>query len=310
MKVLYAAQDPGGKNAILPVIVALKAEGAEVGEDMTAPDIFIAGTSAGDSPDKRIMRELGKTPSLSVLDFWLNYWQRFSSPGKKDFAYLPTRICVMDDIAKEEMLAEGFPEERLAVTGNPHFDHFADTVTREGEEIERILFISQPIRAVASLSGYAQAANDEYVALTDILQVLDTLPGQYHMSLRLHPKEPADKYAEYLGPRVRRALEPTLEETLSRAGLVIGIFSPVLMQAAAADKKVLSYEPNLAGIDPLVSNRACVTTRIENKEELAKALTAYARGEWPFVTCPLREVWPAGATERVVNEVHALTKGL
>lgn len=306
MRVFFAAQDPGGKNAIAPVIEALKAEGADVGENVTTPDIFIAGTSAGESPDKRILRELGETPSLYVLDFWSNYWQRFSTVGKKDFAYLPTRICIMDDVAKEEMLAEGFPAERLVVTGNPHFDHFADAITREGEETERILFVSQPISSVASLPGFGAVGYDEYAVLKDVLKAL---PEHYYLSLRLHPKEPVEKYEEFLGPRVRRAQESTLEEAVSRSGLVVGMSSPVLMQAAAADKKVLSYEPRLIGKDPLVSNRVGVTTRIENKEELAKALTAYSRGEWPFTVRPLREVWPAGATERVLGAVHALIPG-
>ncbi|MCX6787588.1 MAG: hypothetical protein NT108_00260 [Candidatus Kaiserbacteria bacterium] len=306
MRVLFSAQDPGGKNAIAPVIEALKNEGAEVGENIKDPDIFIAGTSGGDSPDKHSMQELGETPSLYVLDFWSNYWQRFSTLGKKDFAFLPTRVCVMDDIAKEEMIAEGFPPERLIVTGNPHFDHFADAITRESEEVERILFISQPIRAVASLPGFSQVSCDEYTALKDILSILETVPGKYYLSIRLHPKEPADTYVEYLGPRVRRADEATLEEAISKSGLIIGISSPVLMQAVAAGKKVLSYEPYLIGKDPLVSNRVGVTIRIENKEALLEALFAYARQEWSFTTRSLREVWPTGATGRVVKVVHEL----
>lgn len=306
MKVLFSAKDPGGRNAIMPVIEALRAEGAEAGEDMPDPDIFIAGTSAGDSPDKYLLKSLTNVPSLYVLDFWLNYWQRFSTAGIKDFAHLPTRICVMDDTAKEEMLAEGFPADRIIVTGNPHFDHFADAITRDAEDPHRILFISQPVGSTASMPGYSSVAYDEYATLKDILEVLETLPEHYYVSLRLHPKESADKYAELLSPRVRRATEPTLEEALSNSGLILGISSPVLLQAAAAGKKVLSYEPELAGSDPLVSNRVGVTTRITSAEELAEAMTAYARGEWPFTARPLREVWPSGATERVIEAVHAL----
>ena len=307
MKVLFSAQDPGGRNAIAPVIGALKIAGAEVGEDMAAPDIFIAGTStAGDSPDKRIMRTIGNVPSLFVLDFWSNYWQRFSTSGEKDFAYLPTRICVIDETMKEEMAAEGFPVERLVVTGNPHFDHFADNITCGHEEPERILFISQPLRAIGNMPGYRPVACDEYSALGDVVEALKNLPDRFYVSLRLHPKEPADKFAEYLGPRVRRAAEPTLEEALSKSGLITGLSSPVLMQAAAADKKVLSYEPGIVGEDPLVSNRVGVTTRVETVKALVDAFSAYSRGEWPFVTRHLRDVWPAGATERVVEAVRSL----
>lgn len=327
MKVLFSAKDAGGANAIVPVIAALREEGARLSGVLAGPaqdifdaahipftagvdvaaDIFVAGTSAGDSPDKEIMRKLGGMPSLYVLDFWRNYWQRFSTAGKRNFTYLPTRICVMDAIAKEEMAAEGFPEGVLAVTGNPHFDHFADAVTRTGEEGKRILFVSQPLGSVANLPGYTSVAYDEYATLKDLIQALATLPEQYYVSVRLHPKEPRDKYAEYLGTRVRRAPESTLEESLSLAGLILGISSPVLMQAAAAGKRVLSYEPELIGADPLVSNRVGVTIRIPTKEALVAALARYAKGEWPFVGRPLREVWPVGSTERVVGEVHALT---
>ncbi len=306
MKVLFSAQDPGGRNAILPVVEMLKADGAEVGGDIKNPDIFIAGTSAGDSLDKKIMMTLGDIPSLYVLDFWLNYWQRFSTTDKKDFVYLPSKICIMDDIAKEEMIAEGFPAERLVITGNPHFDHFADNIMSENEDENRILFISQPLSSVASLPGFSQILYDEYATLKDVVSVLETLPKQYYLSLRLHPKEPADKYEEFLGPRVRRATEPTLEEALSGSGLIVGISSPVLMQAVAAGKRVLSYEPKIYGKDPLVSNRMGVTTRIESAGALSRAFSAYARDEWPFTTSPLRDVWPAGATERVVGVVHSL----
>ena len=105
---------------------------------------------------------------------------------------------------------------------------------------------------------------------------------------------------------MRRAPEPTLEEALSHSGLIIGISSPVLLQAVAAGKKVLSYEPNLVGKDPLVSNRVGVTTLIKDKEALTDAFSAYARGEWPFTARPMREIWPSGATGRVMKEVHAL----
>lgn len=306
MKVLVAAQDPGGRNAIAPVIEALRARGEEVSEDIQRPDMILAGTSAGDSPDKRAIASLPSVPSIAVLDFWSNYWQRFSSLGEKDFAYLPTRVCVMDMIAQEEMLAEGFPADRIVVTGNPHFDRFADAITSDHEDRCRILFVSQPVREAANLPGFTKIGSDEYDALRDVAMCLKALPEEYYLSLRLHPKEPADKYASMLDSRIRRANEETLEDAISVSGLVVGLFSPVLMQAAAAGKKVLSYEPVLFGLDMLVSNRVGVTTRIESPSALQDACIAYASGEWPFHTKPLRSVWPMGATERVVQEVYAV----
>lgn len=325
MNVLFGAMDAGGANAIAPVLRTLAQEGVHL-EGVTegpasrilsdipssplagAPDVLLLGTSAGDAPEKCLLKEHPQVPSVSVLDFWANYWQRFSSAGEKDFAYLPTRICVIDDIARDEMIAEGFPAERLLVTGNPHFDHFADAITTTAEDAHRILFISQPLSVNASMRGFSAVGYDEHATVNDIIEALALLPQEYYLSLRLHPKEAPDTYAELLGPRVRRATEATLEEAVSASNLIVGMSSPVLMQAAAAGKKVLSYEPNLPGADPLVSNRAGVTTRIADKAALADALSKYARGEWPFANRPLREVWPAGATARVLQTVRALAK--
>jgi hypothetical protein len=320
MKVLFSAHDAGGANAIAPVIAALGDMGAELHGVLSDPaqdifaasripftagpsasaDIFVAGTSAGDTPDKRIMREIGETPSLYVLDFWLNYWQRFSTTGGKDSALLPTRICVMDDIAKKEMIAEGFPSERLTVTGNPHFDHFADAVTGDSEEKQRILFLSQPLRSSAAFPF------DEFSVLSDMASSLKTLPEEYYISIRLHPKEERGKFDAYLSPRVRLAEEATLEDAMSASGLIVGMISPTLIQAAAAGKRVVSYEPGLVGADSLVSNRCGVTRRLDTPAGLAAELGDYAAGKPAPAAEDFRKFWPSGATERVVEEVLAL----
>lgn len=325
MKVLVSAQDPGGANSVVPVAEAL----ARAGDTVTArvegaarkiftargiplgecddPAVVLLGTSGGESIEKRVTEEMhGKAPLIAVLDFWSNYWQRFSSSGVKDFAYLPDMVCVIDDIAKEEMIAEGFPPERLVVTGNPHFDHFADGVTREGEDPTRILFVSQPIRADEVLPGFPLPPFDEYTALEALCA---TLPLGHTLSIRLHPRDVSGKYDGYLSDRISIAQEATLEEALSRSSVIVGMATPVLMQAVAAGKKALSYEPVLHGDDDMVSNRVGVTTLIRSQEELAQALNAYATGNWSYPTRPLREVWPAGATERIVAVVRSLTEG-
>jgi hypothetical protein len=334
MNILFCANDSGGANSIAPVIELLLRQGAQtIGyltgpardifsargipfEDSgsietilaTKPDVFVAGTSVGNSLDKQILAHLGNVPSIYVLDFWLNYWQRFSTIGEKDFKYLPSVVCIMDGVAKEEMVGEGFPPERLVVTGNPHFDHFCDSVSCDVEDLYRILFVSQPVRSLAMLPGFASVAHDEYATLEDTISAIKALPNKYYLSIRLHPREPANKYDHYLSSRLRIASERQVEAALSVSGLVVGISSPVLMQAAAAGKKVLSYEPNLAGKDPLVSNRVGVTPLVNRKEDLQEALMNYSQGVWSYRARSMREVWPVGATERVVEVVNRLSE--
>ena len=59
-------------------------------------------------------RERG-VPSLAVLDFWSNFALRFSR-GDGGLENIPDRIAVMDEWAREEMIAAGFDATRLVVT--------------------------------------------------------------------------------------------------------------------------------------------------------------------------------------------------
>ena len=119
--VILSASDPGGGNSLLPIVGGLsgdlkllfvlggasrelfKKAGIEFidGDALNEselrdlvhkfkPDLFIAGSSFGPTIDKRIFEILkGKVKSIYILDFWSNYWQRFSADKVKDFKYLP-----------------------------------------------------------------------------------------------------------------------------------------------------------------------------------------------------------------------------
>src|SRR3989344_969022 len=178
-RILFSANDPGGANAILPVVKALVERGDTVHGILTGPaleqfktlasqfvgnklrieiidgtnvsdedlareiaafkpDVCLAGTSIGKSIDKRILALLKDVPSVYVIDFWSHYGHRFSKITEKDAMHLPTRICVIDERMRGEMQEEGFSPERIIVTGNPHFDHFADAITCNHEEVARV----------------------------------------------------------------------------------------------------------------------------------------------------------------------------
>lgn len=94
------------------------------------PNLVLTGTASQERQEDVIEqtivlaagKELG-VRSLVILDLWGSYSRRFSdmNTGKK-FKFLPTRIAILDEIAREEMLQEGFPPKLLRITGNPHFD--------------------------------------------------------------------------------------------------------------------------------------------------------------------------------------------
>ena len=265
------------------------------------PDIFLAGTSSGDSIDKKIFGLIPQVPSVYVLDFWSNYRMRFSTDGN-DLAYLPNAICVMDELARSEMLDEGFPDDRINVTGNPHIEHFTEGVTTDHENLFEILFISQPVKEIDG----SQYGFDEYIVLDHLSHAVKKLPQMYRLSIRLHPKENARKYDKFVDTRVALDDAKTLEESLSKAGLVVGMFSPVLIQAAAAGKKVLSYQPGLTKTDPLITNRIGVTRKTNDENGLEKALDEYVQEVYRTTDINVEKIWPRGATERILQVIDNL----
>lgn len=328
-RILWSASDPGGMNAIAPVITALIERGDDVigvaagpalsiasllkfpvndaskystqelkdEVETIRPNIFLAGTSAGYSLDKKIIRLLPKkTPSVYVLDFWSNYIMRFSNDGQ-NISFVPNAVCVMDEIARDEMLDAGFDANVIRVTGNPYFEHFTDGISLSSENPNEILFISQPIGE----SGMETYGFDEHVVIEHLTRAIKNLPERFTLRIRLHPKDDPKKYNDYISSRVLVSDANSLEEALSSAGLIIGMFSPVLIQAAAAGKKVLSYEPGLKGKDPLITNRNGITRRVCNDAELREALNDFALGKLQSDVVDTNKLWKRGATERIVQ---------
>lgn len=336
-KILFCANDPGGGNAILPVVQTLLKRGntceglltgpareiftragvpfqdAEELEDSAlesivgtyAPDLLLAGGSVGATVDKRVLRffQSRKLPSVYVLDFWNYYGNRFAQ-AREDSTHLPTRICVVDERMKREVIHEGVPAGRLVETGNPYFDHFTDGITSDQEDRSLALFISQPIKKDTQHKASITRGFNEYSALDGVIRSL--LP-EMKLSIRLHPRDEKKKFTAYLNDRITISVETTLEEALSKAGLVIGMFSPVLMQGALAGKPTISFQPNMKGEDPLPTNALGITQAARNENELRALIEKYQQGQFPKPKEKVENLWPKGATERVVAVIDALS---
>lgn len=159
--VIAVSGDPGGANALAPVLKTLRDEGRatvralayneardvwsrhgisleELPSDISRQDIvsklmespeglLLVGTSVNTFElEKQFIdaaREIAM-PSLAVLDFWSNYRARFSNTDGR-LVHLPDRIAVMDDEAKQEMVQDGFDQHGIEVTGQPAFDELA-----------------------------------------------------------------------------------------------------------------------------------------------------------------------------------------
>ncbi|MDO8265151.1 MAG: hypothetical protein Q7T34_02160, partial [Candidatus Parcubacteria bacterium] len=289
-RVLAAMQDPGGSAAVLPVVKLFKKEGkvdvkifcgkysyallerekisfVRAGDFSDKklesqfrgfnPDLVFTANSFGFSLDKKVLRIAKKAeiPTISIIDFWSNYWLRFLKEGeKKDPRFLPDKIIVIDRIMKKEMVKEGFPGELIKVFGNPSLESLPLKKRLKRGNVLKILFISQPIRDIYGEKGYF--GFDEFEVLKDFLEVIKGLKAD--LTVRLHPKEKTGKYDSIIGKqKIKIDQESNLDELIYDANLVLGINSIALFRASLAGIPVISYQPGLKDLkdDALISNR-------------------------------------------------------
>lgn len=317
--VLAVCSDPGGSQAVGPVLALLiQDERFEVttyayqhAQDVLKKAgleyVTLSGTISSDHVDALIRRHKPAVvitgtsynntvmveqqfiaaakrqgiPCVAILDYWSNYWQRFSGAAPEEkFKFLPDRVAVMDEWAKTAMLGEGFEETRISVTGQPAFDRLAFLRRRFSEEKRRrvrtdygvnprhkfVVYASQPVQAAYG----ADASNPQYLGYTEHTVLKAVLAGLHDAARRrkhgitvvvkLHPKESLADF-QYLkdqdrGPElaVKIVKEGDIWDMMLASDLVVGISSSVLLQACLLGLPVVSVQPNLTEDDFLITN--------------------------------------------------------
>lgn len=282
VKYLFFANDPGGANAISPLINPLKSKINEVfiygkgsalskipdaielkEPDIPAllkkikPDCIITGTSANDFTEKFLWEAAGKLniKTVAILDYWSNYGIRFSSYGTKDiekynkdknFKYLPDYIIVMDEFAKSEMIKEGIDEKLIYPLGNPHFS----TIKKQSKnaQIEQIRqkFTKNGEDFIITFASQPYTEDygkgDELQVLRDLQDIVGKIKKNISIVVKMHPKENISKYSEFENVYIDNLTNPI--EIIMASDLVISITSMFLIEAIVMGKNVLSYQPN------------------------------------------------------------------
>lgn len=310
IKVIFAAQDPGGFNTILPVIKKLKKNSgfllkiilANQSKDMAknqrinyrdgnyltektiarffkkeSPDLIFTATSVGYSLEKKIVKlaKRQKIKTVAIIDIWSNYKLRFSDPGTKNLTYLPDYILVIDRLMKKEMISQGFDSKKLIITGNPFFDTFP-ILTSSSRKEKVISFFSQPFSESCKKDKNYLDYSNEIQVFRDIVRALEKFQLKIPLKIKFHPRDTKlnklDKIIK--GSKLNISIEKKLsaENLIKKSKLIIGINSMVLFQAAMMDKPVLSYQPNLKKPDPLISNRLGLSWAVYKKKNLYPAL--------------------------------------
>lgn len=352
-KILLFSRDPGGSNAIIPLIPALKKYNYEVilfGKDVALtkykqsnlegknildfikevtpesirifikeinPDIIITGTSADDFCEKYIWRAANdlNITSFAIVDQWLNYGIRFSKYSiseseqylkSKLFEYLPSKIFIMDEIAKTEAIKEGLPQDKIIVTGQPYFEtviNNADNVTdeqikslRDQLKIEKdgllITFASEPITETYNSNQLVQNSYLGYTEITILEKLLDALSflqnsskKQINLLIRPHPKENLGKYQDlyqkFLQQKINCIIssEANSQTVIVASDIICGMSSMFLIESVILNKPTISVQIGLNKENPFILGRINILKTILDYEELVNCLSLLIQGK-------------------------------
>ncbi len=294
------------------------------------PDLVLTGTSADDFTEKFLWQQaktLGIT-SVAILDQWINYGIRFSEwpisrmsqyEAHPTHAFLPDRIFIMDDFARQEMRAAGFPDKRLVVTGQPYFElvrqGFAEIPTGHARQVRHelgladcgqvVTFVSEPLSQLYE-NAEAEFGYTEHSIFSALYQTLAELSPQTGVILKLHPRENPDSYRGFSGNGPKLAVDQTHSpwEIIDASDLVVGMSSMMLIEALIARKPILCVQIGLNRAEnPFVLVRRGRVSPILTRESLAKTLRDGLSGSLPKPSPPPFKEDPA---ERVLKEIRAL----
>ncbi|MEK7658934.1 MAG: NTP transferase domain-containing protein [Patescibacteria group bacterium] len=343
-KIIFTAQDPGGFNAIAPVIKSFEKDARfdvsvilakhaciyaekqnikylnadKTSFDISGADLIFTGTSFGDSIEKKIIFEAKEKgiPTISIVDFWTDYTPSFSDPEKRNFKYLPDYILAVDEIMKKEMEAEGFPKNKIFITGNPSFDSF-DTKLNKKADKNLITFFCQPMSELYKKDSkdYKNATKfSEVKVFYDIVEAIEKIDLNKKIIIDFHPRAKKlnkfDKIIKKSKLKIEKNIKPYGENSVKNPEIIIGMSTVVLFEAALAGKKVLSYQPGLKKkIDYLASNRLGLSLPVYKKEDLYLALKRLIFQKSKAKNLKLiKKYTQNNSTQKVINFINDILK--
>lgn len=341
-KVFIFSRDPGGTNAVFPLInklenkycVVVYAKDAAIQiynrekirikqkidkEDyaelkkivcLEHPDLIITGTSSDDFCEKylwKIGSEL-QIPTFAILDHWCSYGIRFSkySVAETDkyeeeysHEFMPDKILVMDEFAKEKSIAERIPEERIVVTGQPHFEWIInkykeniENAKKREDNIIRILYVSDAIEMVygGRKNAVTKLGYSEKTIFEELIKSVERIEGFFdkkiEIIIKLHPKEERNSYDDYIKKthlRIYYEARDNIWEFLPEMDVVCGSISMMLVESYICGKNIISIQIGDKEAQKFILEELgkvdCVRTDIELDKKLKGYILQESRPE-------------------------------
>lgn len=277
-------------------------------------------------------RRLG-TPSLGVVDMEVNAARRFRGSSEDPLHHAPDFLAVTDKGSREAFAGLGFPADRIAVCGHPHYDRVrlrrADFQAQDREALRRSLFPDAPpgrpiwlflAEGVDQLNPSVSFRNDDYtlhgrgdtdfraaVVLEEILDAAAALGPRPWIVLRLHPK---NRLEEFDVCRVEVDAISSSGDPLPMvwaADLVIGLTTMLLLEAYLLGRPTLAVLPRISEKEWLVTASNGLTPTVATRNELAAALKTISGSDAKAAT---RDMLPKGCVNRVAKEIADCIDGM
>jgi len=273
-------------------------------------DLIFSGVGSDDLTDRLLWRAAKELsiPTIVILDQWLNYSKRFyfgASNEKIDKSKMvvPNIICVMDDLAKKEMIKEGFDSKILRVTGQPYFELVLKRqtlITKQDKQnilnhlgikngSYKIFFVSEPIVEFNKDSNYL--GYDQFSILETLLNSLSLILKndsklKVDLVIKFHPRNNPDIFSNFIIkyqniPRLKIILDKisSPDLVLAIADLLVGMSSALLLEAAILGKPFFSLQVGLKCENPFMLSRIGMAKTILTQDELVLSLNNFFGGK-------------------------------
>ncbi len=351
-------EDPGGANYLAPLPEALERLGIQcmslahprLADTLTARRV--PHTVVGDNPDPSdILRRsepallivgtaedpnaLGLAlidaarhsdiPSIAVIDMIANAPGRFRGRSSNPLTHHPDWLIVCDAATRDAFADLGSAEQRIEVSGHPHFDWVRsrrqELIATDRPTARRRVFPNAPAgspvivfaaegvdqvdptfsrRSVDyTLHGRGSTNFRTAIVLEELLDAATAMTPRPHIVVRMHPKSPPDELAAYDDEVDFFSSSGEALPLLWAADAVVGMTSMVLIEAFLVGQRALSIVPRRAEADLLVTTANTLipvaASRDEVQQSLARLLTEPAPA--PATNFDL----PTGAVDRTAR---------
>lgn len=248
------------------------------------PDCILTGTSWA-SNSEQMIRNVASQRGISsfvMIDYWANFASRWAQ-SSYTLKESEDRIFCLDEGMKDDMIAEGFRDELLIVTGHPTLEilEAKSVEQRTADSQLKVLFVSEPFEKDHFAGLQAHPFEAFLSALSSVKQKLGSGTTKIHLDIKLHPKEEdwsgalTELPIKYNFPFRFLSKSQVMLDIFPNYDVVVGYQSMALFEARSLGVKAFAMVKPRGTLSPslykALSAYGIVTTPLDN-EALAENL--------------------------------------